>query len=253
MPFWQQIQRCEHCAHWKQADPSDDKGVCWGEHAAKRMPFWSYARETRTKWDDGMTCQAYKHDANKTHPLDDAHAFIALAEVGDKLPMRTYSRGEPSRAALAEIVHRNSQCFTVRMFNGLYRMRLNATTTHKAGTLIELDDWGVDTQGEIERIAARVEHPEKAVDILKQAKVGSTIGLVGYPPFNNMRKTAKVLGISDRYVTLRIDRHRRKSRMYVSGPLAGIIEGEVWTLDTTDGHLELAIAIDKIKTTGETP
>lgn len=232
MPFWQHVQRCENCAFWQSADPSNGHGTCTGEWNSAKRPYWAEPREAITSWDDGQACAAYKHDKRKPHPLDDARAFISLAEVGDRLPMRTYSRGEPQRTT-AEVVHRNSQFFTVRMLNAHYRLRLDATTTERAGTIMGMEEWGVDLGGLIERREARTEQPELAKAIIDAAVVGSTLHIVGYPPFNHVRKTAKVLIKTDKYLTIRIDRHRRKSKMHAAGPLAGIIEGEVWTLDTT--------------------
>lgn len=232
MPFWEGVQRCEHCAHWKPSDPSDEHGYCTGDHVTKR-PFWAIPTIISTKWDEGTACPVYRHQREKPHPLDRAPTVLLGAEVGDRLPVRTYRRGDIDRAS-AEVIHRNRHFLVVRMLNGSYRMRLNFTEHFYAGTIIELEDWGLDMEREIERVAARKEHPERAVALLQGLRIGSIIPLVGYPPFAHLRKTAKVLGISDKYITIRIDRHRRKSKMHASGPLAGIIEGEVWTLDTTE-------------------
>lgn len=232
MPFWQHVQRCEHCAFWQSTDPSNSHGVCTGEWNNARRPFWAEPREAVTRWDDGAACPAYKHDGHKAHPLDDARTFIALAEVGDRLPMRTYSRTDPQRA-MAEVLHRNNHFFTIRFLNAHYRLRLDGTTTEHAGTIMGMEEWGVDLAGKIERAEARVESPELAIGILKAAKVGDKLNLIGYPPFNHVRKTATVLVKTDKFLTIRIDKRRRKNKMHASGPLAGIIEGEVWTLDTT--------------------
>lgn len=232
MPFWQQVQRCENCAYWNRSDPSSPCGLCQAEWHTKGRPYWAEPRFMETQWDDGAACAAYRHESRRPHPLDDARAFIALSEVGDIIPMRTYSRGNISRTN-AEVLYRNNSYITVRMLNGTYRLRLNSTNGHHAGTIIGMDEWGVDMQGEIKRHDPEAMHPERAIEIVASTKPGDHINLIGLPPFHRMRKTAKVLGKSDKYLTIRIDRSRRKSKMHASGPLAGIIEGEVWTLDTT--------------------
>ena len=243
MPFWQYVQRCENCKFWHRNDPSDYTGVCRAEvEADLKLPFWREPEPggALTVWDQGTACPAYKHERDKPHILDDARAFLALVEEGDRIPMRTYSRGEPQRA-MAEVMRRNNRFITIRFLNAHYRMRLNATLHAHAGTIMGMEEWGVDVYGRIERAEARTEHPERAVEIIKAAHVGSIVELIGYPPFHRMRKTAKVLGKTDQYLTIRIDRHRRKMKMHAAGPLAGIIEGEVWTLDTTgDTHHDQA-------------
>lgn len=240
MPFWQHVQRCENCAYWKQTDPSNHHGTCQAEWSEPKRPFWAEPREAVTSWDDGPSCAAYRHEKDKPHMLDDARAFLALVEEGDRIPMRTYSRGEPQRAT-AEVMRRNNRFITIRFLNAHYRMRLNATLHAHAGTIMGMEEWGVDVYGRIEHAEARTEHPERAIEIIKAAEVGSILELIGYPPFHRMRKTAKVLTKTDKYLTIRIDRHRRKMKMHAAGPLAGIIEGEVWTLDTTgDTHHDQA-------------
>lgn len=235
MPFWQQVQRCENCAYWKRDDPSHPEGWCKAESSLDKRPFWAEPRQVHTAWDDGAACNAYRHESRRPHPLDDARAFIALSEVGDIIPMRTYSRGNVSKTE-AEVLYRNNSYITVRMLNGTYRIRLNSTNGHHAGTIIGMDEWGVDMQGEIKRHDPEALHPELAIGMVSKAKPGDHLPLIGLPPFNRMRKRAKVLGKSDKYLTIRIDRSRRKSKMHAAGPLAGIIEGEVWTLDTTIGE-----------------
>lgn len=231
MPFWEQVQRCQNCRFWRQTDPSNTEAICAVEHEMKQ-PFWHMAIMPVTRWDEGTACRVYRHDANKPHLLDDAPALLALVEVGDRLPMRTYRIGDVDHA-IAEVVHRNNTTVTVRMLNGTYRIRIRPTEHHYGGTVMDMEEWGIDVHGSIERAATVQQQPGRANEMLFAVKVGDLLPLVGYPPFTGMRKTGRVMAISDKYLTIRIGQRRRKAKMHHKGPLAGIIEGEVWTLDTS--------------------
>lgn len=233
MPFWQQVQRCEHCKFWKRDDPSSPIGTCMGQFEVKRRPFWVQPVEFETRWDEGTACSAYKHDRHKEHPLDGAREYLMLVEKGDMIPMRTYRLGEVDHT-MAELVSRNSKHLIVKMLNGTWRIRLDGTEQHKGGTVMGMEEWGIDPERKVEYVRRSLERPERAVEILAKVQPGDTINLIGYPPFNEMRMTARVLTVTDKYVTIRIRHYRRKSKMHARGVYAGIIEGELFTLDTTE-------------------
>lgn len=232
MPFWQHVQRCEHCKFWQRNDPSSPEGVCSAEWAMKHRPFWAEPRQLATRWDEGTACTAYKHDSHKPHPLDRAREYLLTVDKGDKLPMRSYRVGEVDHAT-AVVVSRNQRHLIVQLFNGTHRLRIDATDNHRGGTIMGMEEWGIDTEQPIEHVRLPTEHPERAAEQVAAMKPGDTIHLIGYPPFRHVRKTAKVHAVTDKYVTIRIDRYRRKSKMHAAGPLVGIIEGELFALDTT--------------------
>lgn len=234
MAFWERVRRCQNCRKWKSDDPSAPVGTC--EHVPDRAPFWTQPITHDTRWDDGKECQAYEHAKNKPHPLDNARAYLATAQVGDTLLMRTYSVGVETTFAHADVVRHNRNFVTVRMFNTFYRVRRDAAQVaskwHHGGTVIGMEQWGVDTSAPITRGGVPREHPERAEGMLRSLRKGDTIRVIGYPPLDNQRKDAKVLTISAGTLTLRIG--RRKVRMYRKGALAGITIDDVWVLDTTE-------------------
>lgn len=239
MAFWEKVRRCENCRKWKQPDPSAPVGTC--EHVPDRAPFWTQPLTHDTKWHDGMECPAYEHAKNKPHPLDNARSYLATAQVGDTLLMRTYTRGADTTFAHADVVRHNKNFVTVRMFNAFYRVRRDSATDGSAryhgGTIIGMEQWGVDTSAPITRAGVQREHPERAEGMLRNVKKGGVINVIGYPPLDNQRKEARVLTISAGTLTLRIG--RRKVRMYRKGALAGCTIDDVWVLDTTEeSHAE---------------
>lgn len=232
MPFWQNVQRCQNCRFWKTSDPSSVTGECMAAVLNPRRPAWMDDETTAvTFWDHGTTCRAYKHDKHKPHPLDDARGRLVTVNPGDVIPMRTYNLGTISHAT-AKVLRFDKRFVTIELFNAHYRIRLDATEFEKPGTVVGLPDWGIDLAGPIMRAPSRREEPAKAASMLHAIKTGDSVPLIGYPPFDGMRKDARVLVAAADHLTIRIG--RRKAKMYRRGALAGIIEGEVWCLDTTN-------------------
>lgn len=234
MPFWQQVQRCENCRFWRARDPNDSHGYCDAE-AFMELPEWASAQQGVTHFDDGQKCPAYKHDAHKSHPLDRARGVAVAAQIGDKIPMRTYERGKPVSRTSAEVLHHSKHYVTVSMLNGRYRIRLDGAEArgHRPCTVVGMEAWGVDPDGETIRRATRTEHPERAEQMLKRLKPGDSVPVIGYPPFDGItRRLTIVRQRSTGDFVVRMN-SKRTARMYRKGPLAGIIEGEVFCLDTT--------------------
>lgn len=230
MPFWEKVRRCENCRKWHQPDPSAVLGQC--QHVPERSPFWAQPATHDTRFDEGTTCPAYEHAKDKPHPLDNARAYLATAQVGDVLHMRTYNRDVVTSYQAAEVVRHNRNFVTVRMFNAYYRIRRDPAPRERGGTIIGMEQWGVDTSQPIMRAGVQREHPERAEGMLRKLAKGDTIRVMGYPPLDNMRKDATVLTLTAGTLTLRIG--RRKVRMHRKGPLAGITIDDVWVLDTTE-------------------
>lgn len=251
MPFWQQIKRCENCQHFNRSDPSDSEGLCTWE--PERKPEWMDVMEPVPRvHTDGVFCDTYKHvpGRDQQHPLNEARAFLARANRGDTLPMRTYAIGEVDRAeAVVESHTRNF--VNVRFLNGHYRIRYDATDRDHAGTVIGMERWGVDTAGQIKRAGATFTvHPELAEGILTKLKVNDWITLIGYPPFDGQRKQARVMRVQPNRLVLQIG--RRKAYMHRRGPLAGVIDNDVFVLDTTEeGHGRQAQAPTECEATAE--
>lgn len=237
MPFWEQVRRCENCRKWKQADPNDAVGTC--EHVPDRAPFWTQPTTHDTRFDEGKQCPAYEHQKRKPHPLDHSQAYLASAQVGDVLPMRTYGISDITSYAHAEVVRHNRVFVTVRMFNASYRIRRTDCDRQHGGTVIGMEQWGVDIAQPIKRAGVQREHPERAEGMLRGLHVGDLVPLLGYPPLDNLRRQAKVMALSAATLTLRVG--RRKVRMYRKGPLAGLTIDDVWVLDTTgEDHAQQA-------------
>lgn len=229
MPFWEQCRCCRNCRFWRQRDPSDEMGHCQWVLVAR--PFWMDEMSEITKHDDGTTCRAYRHEAHKLHELDASRSYLAKAQVGDQITMRTYDIGAISRTE-AEVVKHTPRFVIVRMFNDYRRVRLEATAArHRAGSVVGMEDWGVDLQAPIMRGTVELQRPERAEGMLAGVKRGDRVPVMGLPPFDGQRKQLYVTSTSKNLLFLAFG--RRKLRMHRAGPLAGIIEGEVWTLDTT--------------------
>lgn len=239
MPFWQNIQRCEHCRHWVQADPSDAAGRCsW---TPPRAPFWqemplllALGNSNVTHRDSGSTCAAYSHQRWRPHPLDRAPSILSRVLVGDLLPMRTYDYGEVTRST-AEVTAHHKHFVAIRMLNANYRMRIRATEFQRPGTVVGLPSWGLDVDRPITKRVEHAEHPERAAAMLAKVRTGDALPLVGYPPFDGMRRRGKVGTVTGSAIRVRVDR-KRVAWMHRTGPLAGVMPGEVWTLDTRDAE-----------------
>lgn len=232
MPFWQKIKRCENCQFFRRRDVSDTAGTC--EWRPERAPGWyGPAAHMPVTYDYGTECDAYRHlkEKDRTHPLDFARPFLATANKGDTIPMRTYDIGEVSRATA--VVEQHGRSFVaVRFLNGLYRIRLEPTDREHGGTIIGMERWGVDTGGTIVRGETFTAHPDRAEPMLAKVKAGEFIPLIGYPPFDGQRRQAMVLRVQPNRLQIKLG--RRKAWMHRRGELAGVIEGDVYVLDTTE-------------------
>lgn len=236
MPFWEQVKRCENCKFWRQDDPADRYGFCtW---SPERGPYWwsgDYATlaDKLTIFDGGTDCKAYRHDKLKPHPLDGARAYLAGANVGDWIVLRNYRIGAGYNVEGAKVLRYNRDFMWVEVAGKEEKIRLNPVkrTGERAGTLVSNPSFGVDITRNITRMVREEEHPELAVDMLRKAKVGDMIHVVGYPPFDNQRKRLRVLVAARSHLTLKLG--RRRVRMHRTGDYAGIIEGEFFVLDTT--------------------
>lgn len=233
MPFWQPLKRCETCRFFVQDDPSNPEGYCSWEPTGGPNWLVDLEGDSNVSYDDGEDCDAFRYDKHKPHPLDQARGYLARAQVGDTIGMRTYSIGAVSRTR-AKVMRHARTFAVVEMFNRHVRVRYEPTNRgQRAGTVIEMEDWGVDPAATIGTPSLmRGEHPERALDMLRRVRAGDKVPLIGYPPLDNQRRTATILSYDANKLTLRIG--RRKVVMYRRGALAGIIEGDVWTLDTTE-------------------
>lgn len=241
--MFQKPKRCENCRFWRQQDPSDAIGDCTWE--PERAPFWypvirkfhhDKPPTIALPYTSGEDCEAFMYEKHKPHPLDNARALIAKAQVGDALMMRTYTMGAINHAKA--IVLRHTKNFAVvEMFNTHVRVRYDATARgERPGTVIEWPDWGVNTQLGIMPSTqyTRTERQELAGDMLRGVKIGDEVPLIGYPPMDGEKRIGIVRAINANKLTLSIG--RRKVVMYRRGAMAGIIEGDIWTLDTTDAR-----------------
>lgn len=229
MPFWQQVKRCENCAFWVSHDPADTTGRCTYFDSAKRPPWLESATAT-TAFDEGRNCTVYRHQPDKPHPLERAEPTVALLQVGDRITLRTYERGAVSRTKATVLKHLPDY-LAVEAFNGRHRLRRRIAYRGYAGALVGMESWGIDLDAPIERAAPRKEHPERAVGMLSMVARGQWLPLIGYPPRDGERIKAQVIDVKPGFLTIKIG--TRKARMYRKEPLAGIIEGEVFVLDTT--------------------
>lgn len=230
MPFWQQCKRCENCRFWHAADPSDTEGVCRYLASATMVPAWTHTVEAKTRFDDGKECPVYRHQPDRPHPLERAEGIVAGLLVGDRITLRTYERGAVSREK-GLVVRHAPEFLLVDAFNTRHRLRRRTAVRGYAGTLVGMESWGIDMDAPIEREPPPKEHPDRAAGMLAKVRKGQWLPLLGYPPFEGQRIRARVLSVHPGHIFVRIK--RRKARMYRKDPLAGIIEGEAWVLDTT--------------------
>lgn len=235
MPFWEKIKRCEFCRHWRSRDPNDVLGTCEAESMGG-APFWAKPRECQTSYGEGTDCAAYAHDAHKPHPLDKATGFLLGVNVGDTIGMRTYQRRGNTSYCNAQVLRVSKNMVSIAMMNSTFRIRIHAEKRerHRAGTVIGMDEWGVDLDAPVIKVGHRYERPERGEDMLKRASVGQQLPLIGYPPFDGMRKLARVTAVYPDKLTLVLVNGKRRMKMYRKGAMAGLIEGEPWCLDTTE-------------------
>lgn len=247
MPFWQAVKRCENCRFWREQSPGSPIGSCdQPEHVVQ--PFWKLSLPRNasnyfhhaTGFDQGSDCDAYEHDAHKPHALDKTGEFMAPVLVGDKIPMRTYERKGFSSHLNAEVLAFGRGWAKIRMLNRDYRMRTVDTKRGRAGTVVGLPSWGLDTQGKVVRNAVAPDHPERAENLLLVVAPKMRLRLRGLPPFDGMTRTVQVHAVSPDWIRFRLDGIKR--RMHRRGPLAGVIDGELWYLDTEDTHAGTAEA-----------
>lgn len=236
-------QKCANCRFYRQHDPDDEDGECTWQPV--RAPFW-FAPPRSPLFltpDSGTDCEAHMYDKHRPHPLDQARAFLAQRQVGDLIGMRTYGRGSISRQS-AKVLRHTKNFVVIELFNRHVRVRYDDTTRgERGGTVMELPDWGVDFHAQVVPATARAEHPERALNLLRGIKVGDEVPLIGYPPMDGMRRMARVTQVYANKLKIRIG--KRKALMYRRGTLAGIIEGDVWTLDTTDHASETQTATQR--------
>lgn len=232
MPFWQRVKRCENCKHWQRADPSDVTAECHAPTPA-RLPFWQRLLPAQTTGkDDGKDCDAYSHIRQRAHPLDHAGELVIRAQVGDRIPMRTYGPGHVSHTEARVIRHTLGACI-VEMHNTPHRIRYRAAQGHRPGTVIGLERWGVDMNGRVIRATVKREDMTRAKGMLAGVKVGDTIRLLGYPPFDGMTKDVRVSVVEKTRIAVRLG--RGKQWMHRTGPHAGLlINNPLWVLDTTE-------------------
>lgn len=166
--------------------------------------------------------------------LEGAAAVMLTVQAGDWVPVRTYGDEGVGRE-MAYVARIGRRFAMVELFNATYRMRLrDSPRLGPAGMIMGLESWGLDMERTIERAGVRKEHPERAGWMLRGVKPGYFLPLIGYPPMDGHKLDAFVTAVTPQYVTLRVG--RRKAKMHRTGPLAGIIEGEVYVLDTTDAE-----------------
>jgi hypothetical protein len=210
-------------------------GKCTAEEHVK-LPEWATPQLGITSYTDGKTCPTYTHDAHPPHLLDKAIAIITDVDVGDRITLRTYERGKSIAREQAEVLRITPTTMVVRFLNATHRIRIHGTqrSGHHPGTVIDMDSWGIDPEAPIVRKAERTEHPERAPEMLKGIKVGDEVPLIGYPPFDGMRKRVKVIRMRQNGDLVVRMNSKRTARMHRKGPLAGVIDGEVFCLDTTE-------------------
>ena len=234
MPFWENVRRCENCALWRQNDPSNALGFC--DWKPQRPPFYisakaGWAPPRTTSHFDGEQCPAYVHVKRRPHPLDLSTAILVKAQVGDTLTLRTWWVGDISRID-AQVLSHSKKFIVIRAWNTTHRLRKRASVRERAGTVIGMEDWGLDVHRPIQKRVPRTERPERAAGMLRKVKAGGTVPIIGYPPLDGITRDAKVLVVAATHLVVRIG--RRKAKMIRIGPQAGIIPGEVFTLNTTE-------------------
>lgn len=231
MPFWQLVQKCATCLHWKNDDTDDVRAYC-GAPRPLRMPFFADTPSQITTWNEGANCPAYTHGKNKPHPLNEAPGTLTGLMEGDVIGMRTYRHGETISRGEARVLRVTGTQVSIMFMNTRYRMRRFATERIRAGTLMEMSDWGIDMEASVQRAARPIEHMHMAAERLANVSKGAKLTLLGYPPFDGQTKTTFVLATHPDSLTIRSG-HGPKQRLYRIGPLAGMIANDpCWVLDT---------------------
>ena len=189
-----------------------------------------------TAHDEGATCKAHKYmpPTARSHPLTSPigmHRILSLAS-GDRIGLRTYRFGQQVSRAQAEVLRAGRRYVIVSAFNAEWRMRLEATDRHLPGTLVGMDEWGLDLSAAVVR--KRIDRPELALLRLESVKPGDKLMLVGFAPVaDGIRKQAHVIAVKRDEIVLRCSRGP-KLRMHRTGPLAGCLTNDpIWVLDTT--------------------
>lgn len=240
MPFWTAVRKCLHCMYWRPADPSAILSDC--EAKPERPPFWLHTDPTPTRFDEGTTCPAYVHDKRKPHPLDRSPGIIVGLAKDDVIQLRTYTPGTALSTTKAEVIRVGRDHVTIRMFNAEYRMRVRSTERERAGTVVGMEDWGIDTVAPIQRAGRPMHDMRRAPELLAKVRVGDKVPLVGYPPFDGMTKQAHVLRAGRDELVLRCG-HGPKLYMHRRGPMAGLVSNDpLWILDVN--HAEQTPAAD---------
>lgn len=226
---------CATCKHWRPDDPSDSIGECTFRPTPE--PYWMSHRVPRiighyTGVHDGVDCDAHTlfHDINRPHPLDRAKAVMLAVAPGDKIPLRTYTRGDISRA-LAPITRVTPKFVFVDFLNRECRIRFNRTALNdREGLVVEFPTWGVDPDGTVE-YAARVQVDPAAVEkVLRKVRRGDSIPLRGLSPFSHYRKNGYVMKTKRDLLYLKLSR-RVSGWMHRTGPMAGTMDEHLWEID----------------------
>lgn len=225
------MKRCETCIHWKDADPSHALGLC--QKRDLKLPVWAKVEGSPiTHYLDGRDCKTFDNTKRKPHLLDATTKTLMAAKKGDHLTMRTLNRGGERDYRQALVLGAGRIFVDIELFNARHRLRIHRTAAGLAGTAASLPGWGVDPSKPLDRGNKRTERPERAVEMLTGLKRGDRIPVIGYPPLDSVRKQARVMVVGRQKLTLRLG--RRKVWMYRTGPMAGIIENDIFVLDTTE-------------------
>jgi hypothetical protein len=235
--FMARVKRCFTCTHWRAADPSHRIGQCTAGRPPK-TPFWHKDEEfapRNTFHHQGVDCAAYVHDKRKPHPLDNATALLLPLHKGDVIHLRTYLEAKPVEVVPAEVIGHGKNHVRVRFFNAEWHIRIRPSERHRAGTVIGWESWGIDPHGDIVRAGRPLNKLDDAEQRLAKVIRGSRIQLVGWPPFDGVRKTAYVVSTHRDYLVIRVGNAGKKLTMQRTGPMAGIVTNDpLWTLYTGD-------------------
>lgn len=237
MPFWQLVQRCANCLHWKSVDPSAAFGKCEAPRPVD-APFWmAWPQQTDlsvTRYDQGYDCDGYVHGKHKPHPLDAAPAIVVGLNKDDTIGLRTYTQGSYVSRTTARVVRVTTTYAIVQVFGREYRMRMNPARRERGGTLVDMPEWGLDLDTPVTRASRPKEQWHRAAAILHDVQKGDKVRLLGYPPFEGKRKRAHVLRAGATELLIRCGQGP-KLRMYRTGPMAGLlVEDPTFVLDTTE-------------------
>lgn len=229
------VRRCFNCLHWKSPDPSDRLGRC-NAPPPQKVPFWmkTPAPGWITTHSDGTDCPAYAHGGrHKPHPLDDSPRVTMVVCKGDTLPMRTYPEGTDTYSeADATVVGYGKNHLVVDLFNVRHHVRIAASARHRAGTVIGVEEWGVDLARPIRRSGRPVGDLAGAEAFLARVKKGMRIPLTGLPPFDGVQKVAYVVANRRDDLVIRVGNAGKRLTMAATGPLAGMVVNDpLWMLD----------------------